>query len=240
MIGRSTRLFVTMALVAGLGSAARATSRDYIDETLVSQKFRAREVGIEVEAESRLDRDYRLQGWYTGELEIAATPRWFVETTLSGLDRGKGFELAAWRFGTRYRLVTRSASPLDVTAAVEYEVQAPAAKHPFYERELVPRLVLTREIAGRWTATSNLGTVSRLAPVQATKFAWGAGMRWPEGGPLMAGAEIAREPIERVTRITPQLWIALPHEARLRLGSAFSTVAHPYWFVARAILEAEF
>ena len=240
MTGHSTRIVVSMALVAGLTSAARGTSRDYINETLVSQEFKAREFGLEVAAESRLDRDYRLQGWYTGELEASATRRWFAEATLSGLDRGQGLELAAWRFGTRYRVVTRSVGPLDVTAAVEYEVQAPAAKHPFYERELVPRLVLTREIAGRWTATGNLGTVSRLAPVRATKFAWGAGARWPEGGPLMAGAEIAREPIERVTRITPQLWIALPGEARLRLGGSFSTVAHPYWFVARAIAEAEF
>jgi hypothetical protein len=218
----------------------RATSRDFIDETLFSQPFKRREIGLEIGAESRLDIDYRVQGWYASEVEFAPTARLFLEAVVQGVSRGSGLELGGWILGSRYRLLPEERARVDVTAAIEYEVETGVAKHPGYERILVPRLAITRHLGERFDLSANLGTASRLQPAPSTGFAWGGGMRFNGGEPLAAGVEIAHEPTEKSTRITPQLWLRLPGEARLRLGSVFELNPTMYRFVARAILETEF
>jgi hypothetical protein len=227
-------------LLLGVPAAAHATSRDFIDDTLVSQPFKAREIGVELGAESRLDADYRTQGWYASEAEFAPTARLFCEAVVQGVTRGAGLELGGWILGSRYRLLTEAQAWIDVTAAVEYEVETGVAKHPGYERLLVPRVLLTRHLGADLDVSVNLGAASRLQPAPATGFAWAGGIRWGENRPLAAGVEITREPTENSTRITPQLWLRLPGEARLRLGSVFELHPTLYRFMARAILEAEF
>jgi hypothetical protein len=184
--------------------------------------------------------DYRLQGWYAPEVEFAPTARFFFEGVVQGVTRGAGLELGGWVLGSRYRLLTEERTLVDVTAAVEYEVETGVAKHPGYERILVPRVAISRHLGERFDLTVNLGAASRLQPAPTTRFAWGCGARYNEGNPLAVGVEIAHEPIEKSTRITPQLWLRLPGEARLRLGSVFELNPTLYRFMARAVLEAEF
>jgi hypothetical protein len=173
------------AASAALAGRAGATSRDFIDETLVSQPFKARELGIEFGAETRLDSDYRLQGWYRWELESAPLSRWFLEAKLETTSRGAGLEWGGWSFGTRFRFLDAPRWPVDVSGAVEYEVETSAGKHPNYERELVPRLVVSRTFFGGLLATVDLGAASRLTPNPVTRFASG-------GGGALSGNRAAR------------------------------------------------
>lgn len=219
--------------------ATQATSRDFLDETVVSQPFKVREIGIELGLESRVDAESRIQGWYTTELEFGLHPRVLLEAAGLYAARGHGLEFGGWRAGARYRLLDAPRFPADVSLAVEYEVETTVRKHPATERLLVPRVAVSRTWNG-FAGTLNLGVTSRLAPSDATDFAYGAGLRYPEGSDLKVGLEYSREPLDNSTRITPQMWIAFPGEARLRLGGVIGTGPHPYWFVARAILETEF
>ncbi len=231
---------LALCAVAFLASPVRATSRDFIDETLVSQPFRPRELGLEIGAESRLDMDYRVQGWYVPELEFAPTRRWFLEGKVQGVSRGQGLELGGWVLGTRYRLLDEARAFIDMTAVVEYEVETGVAKHPGYERLLVPRVALTRHVGDWLDLSADLGASSRLQPSPDTGFTYGFGARLYGSRPLAAGIEIAHEPVEKSTRLTPQLWLSLPGEARLRLGAAFELDPSQYRFAARAVLETEF
>lgn len=239
--GVAVRVLLGSAVLSSVlpGGAAWATSRDYIDETVVSQPFKVRELGIELGMEARVDADSRVQGWYTTELEFGLHPRVLLEASGLYAARGHGVEFGGWRAGARYRLLDAPRFPCDVSLAAEYEVETTVRKHPLTERLLVPRLALSRAW-GAVAATVNLGIASRLAPVDATRFAYGAGLRYPEGSDLKIGLEFSREPLDRSTRFTPQLWIAFPGEARLRLGGVIGADPRPYWFVARAILETEF
>ena len=65
-----------------------------------------RELGLEIGLESRLDRDYRVQGWYSGELEFAPTERTLVEGVVLAADAGHGLALGGWRAGARWRQLT--------------------------------------------------------------------------------------------------------------------------------------
>jgi len=217
-----------------------ARHRDFIDETVVSLPFKPRELGLEIGMESRLDMDYRVQGWYAAELEYAPTSFWFLEGVVQGVGRGQGLELGGWVLGTRLRLLPESRAFVDLSVHIEYEVETDAAKHPEYERLLVPRVALTRHVGTWLDLTANLGAQSRLQPAPTTGFAYGFGARFSGGRPLAAGVEIANEPAEHSTRITPQLWIRLPGEAKLRLGGAYELDPLMYRFMARAVLEVEF
>ena len=230
---------VACLCVATVAPATYATSRDFLDETLVSHSFKAHEVGLEMGLESRLDADYRLQGWYATEVEIGVTSRALIEMVGLYATRGQGLELGGWRTGARYRLLSAPRFPVDVTAAVEYEVETAVAKHPGTERILVPRVALSRTWR-EFTGTVNLGAQSRLSPSPRSRFLYGAGLRYPENSDLKAGVEFSHEPIEGSTRITPQIWIDFPGETRLRLGGVFGVDPRPYWLVARAIVETEF
>jgi len=228
------------ALWSALGAGtAQATSRDFLDETVVSQPFKVREMGIELGLEARLDAESRIQGWYTTELEFGLHSRVLLEASALFAARGQGLEFGGWRAGARYRLLDAPRYPFDVSLVAEYEVETTVRKHPLTERLLVPRVAVSRTWNG-FAGTVNLGVAARLAPVDATDFAYGAGLRYPEGSDLKVGLEYSREPLDNSTRITPQMWIAFPGEARLRLGGVIGTGPHPYWFVARAILETEF
>jgi hypothetical protein len=240
MIDRTLGLVFGISVLLFPFERAAATSRDFIDETSVSQGFEAREVGLELGMESRLDRDYRLQGWYTAELEFAPGTRWLLEGAASAVDAGSSFAFGGWRGGGRCRLIQQPAWPLDVSAIVEYELETATPKHIRDERALIPRVALTRTSAGTLVTTVNLGVARQVAPFYHTRLVYGLGVRWPEGEPLMAGIELTREPLERATHIVPQFWIALPGRARLRLGGIFGTQARPYWFEGRAIVETEF
>ena len=52
--------------------------------------------------QATVDGDYRLQGWFTPELEVGITRAWLIEGITSFVDRGRGLELGTWRAETRY------------------------------------------------------------------------------------------------------------------------------------------
>jgi hypothetical protein len=121
--------------------------------------------------------------------------------------------------------------------ALEWEVGTSAAKHPVYERVLIPRIVLSRTFAGSVLTTANGGLAWQIDPVRRSKFAWAAGARWPDRGPVTAGLEITREPLDDATRLVPQLSLDFG-EARVRMGGAFG-LKGAYRFIARIVVEKE-
>src|SRR5262245_48338482 len=85
-------LGLAACLAAAAPSLARATGRDFLDETLVAEGMRRGETGLELGADARVDRQDQLQGWYAGALEYGVTRRWVAESVVKGLDRGRGME----------------------------------------------------------------------------------------------------------------------------------------------------
>ena len=237
---RSLRACAALVLLYSLvlASPARATGRDFVDETLVAEGMRRGEVGVEFGSDARIDQLDRLQGWFVGAVEVGLTSRWLVEGEGLALHRGRGLEAAGWRFETRCVLVDGSRFPVAAAAALEWEVETSATKHPLYERVLIPRLVVTRTLGGSLLLTANAGLARQIDPIERSAFAWAAGARWPDRGPVGAGIEITREPLDNMTRLVPQAAIELPGEMRVRLGTAFG-LRGPYTFIARAILEKE-
>ena len=65
-----------LALALSVPTVASATGEDFVNETLVAKGLGGRELGFELGSDSRIDRDYRLQGWFTPELEIGVTRAW--------------------------------------------------------------------------------------------------------------------------------------------------------------------
>jgi hypothetical protein len=216
---------------------AWATGRDFVDETMVAEGMRARETGLEVGTDARIDKADAMQGWFGIAAEYGLTSRWLMEAVGLGLARGQGPELAGWRAETRYVLLEGDRAPVAAAAALEWEVETSAAKHLLYERVLIPRLVLSRTFGGSLLATANGGLAWQLDPVRRSAFAWAAGARWPDRGPVTAGLEITREPLDDATRLVPQLALDFG-EARLRMGGAFG-LKGAYRFIARVVLEKE-
>jgi len=219
-------------------SPARATGRDFIDETSIAEGMRKGETGIELGADGRVDIQEQLQGWFAGATEYGITHRWLAETVVKGLSRGRGMEFAGWNLETRYVAVTQEQFPVAVAGALEWEVESSAAKHLLYERVLLPRLIVSRVFSGTLLTTANGGLAWEIEPLHRTGFAWALGARWPDRRPVAFGAEVTREPLERATRITPQLHLNLG-EASIRLGGSFGVHPRPYHFIARIIIERE-
>jgi hypothetical protein len=217
---------------------ARATGRDFVDETMVAEGMRPRETGLEIGSDARVDLNDGLQGWFGGALERGITSRWLVEGVGLGLNRGQGLELAGWRAETRYVLLVGDRAPVAAAAAFEWEVETPAAKHTLYERVLIPRLVVSRTFMGSLLATANAGGAWQYDPVRRWALVWAVGARWPDRAPVSAGLEITREKLDDVTRLVPQLSLDFPGEARIRMGGAFG-LKGPYRFIARIVLEKE-
>ena len=90
--------FAGLALLLSTASPrAWATGRDFVDETIVAEGLRARETGLELGSDARIDQDDRLQGWFACAVERGLTPRWVFEAVGLGLNRGQGLEAAGWR-----------------------------------------------------------------------------------------------------------------------------------------------
>jgi hypothetical protein len=217
--------------------AAWAIGRDFVDETMVAEGMRARETGLELGTDARIDKTDGMQGWFGVAAEYGLTSRWLVEAVGLGLDRGQGLEVAGWRGETRYVLLEGDRWPVAAAVALEWEVETTAAKHPAYERVLIPRFVLSRTFLGSLLTTANLGVAKQLDPVVRSQFAWAAGARWPDRGPVSAGLEIVREPLDDATRLVPQLSLDFG-EARVRMGGAFG-IEGAYRFIARIVVEKE-
>ena len=232
-------LLAAIAGIAILSSSrlAHATGRDFVDETMVAEGMRARETGLEFGTDARIDKSDAMQGWFGAAMEYGVTSRWLLEAVGLALDRGQGLEAAGWRAETRYVLLVGDRAPVAAAVALEWEVETSAAKHPLYERVLIPRLVLSRVFAGSLLATANGGVAKQLDPVERSAFAWAAGARWPDRGPVSAGLEITREPLDDATRLVPQLALDFG-EARVRMGGAFG-LKGPYRFIARIVIEKE-
>ncbi len=218
--------------------SARAADRDFVDETMVAEGMRPGETGFELGSDARVDQDDLLQGWFAAALERGFGSRLVVEAVGLGLSRGSGLELAGWRAESRYVFLEGHRAPVAAALALEWEVETPAAKHSLYERVLIPRLVLSRTFFGALLTTASGGLAKQLDPVQRSAFAWGAGARWPDRGPVSAGLEITREPLDDATRIVPQVALVLPGETRVRMGTAFG-LRGVYSFIARIVIEKE-
>jgi hypothetical protein len=225
--------------MAGHPSLARATGRDFLDETLVAEGMRKGETGLELGADARVDRQDQLQGWYAGALEYGLTHRWVAESVVKGLDRGRGMEFAEWVAETRYLVLDQSKFPVSVAPAVEWEIESSAAKHLLYERVLTPRIAVSRVFSGNLLATGNAGIAWEFAPLRRSAFAWGLGARWPDRQPVAIGLEVSREALERITRIIPQMTLTLPNEMSVRIGGAFEAKHRLYHFIGRIVIERE-
>ncbi|HEV8479633.1 MAG TPA: hypothetical protein VGR66_02470 [Candidatus Eisenbacteria bacterium] len=228
----------TVCLATLAASPAGATGRDFIDETSIAEGMRQGETGIELGADGRVDIQDQLQGWFAGATEYGITQRWLAETVVKGLSRGRGLEFAGWNLETRYVAVSQEQFPVAVAGALEWEVESSAAKHLLYERVLIPRLIMTRVFSGTLLTTGNAGLAWEIEPLHRTGFAWALGARWPDRRPVALGAEVTREPLERATRITPQLHFNMG-EASIRLGGSFGVHPRPYHFIARIVVERE-
>ncbi len=230
---------VLIAVVLLAPAVAFGAGDDFTNETLVAKALESRELGFELASDSRVDRDYRLQGWFTPELELGVTRAWLAEGTTSFVDRGRGLELAGWRGESRYVLLEQPRWPLALAVAAEYETETTAAKHLSYERRFGTRVVATREFAGSVLATFNWGWDQLLVPFTRHGTMQGVGLRFPESGAVTYGFEYRRERIERLTQYGPSVRIRLPNRMRLRLGGFVGEGSHLYRFVGRAIVEAE-
>src|SRR5438045_101491 len=141
--------------IAGAAPMARATGRDFIDETLVAAGLGGREMGLELGADSRVDGDYRIQGWFTPELEVGITRAWLIEGVTSFVDRGRGLELGTWRAETRYVPFEEPRWPVGLGVSAEYQTELRAARRPFLERIVEARALVTRTSPGSVLATVN-------------------------------------------------------------------------------------
>jgi len=239
---RIPRLCAAALALAVFGSAAArpagATGRDFVDETMVAEGMRRGETGLELGLDARVDQADALQGWFAAAMERGLTSRLVLEAVGLGLNRGQGLELAGWRAESRFVLLEGAHWPVAAAAALEWEVETPAAKHTLYERVLIPRLVVSRAFAHSILLTANGGGAWQYDPVRRWALAWAAGARWPDRGPVTAGLEVTREELDDVTRLVPQLSLDFPGETRVRMGGAFG-LHGPYRFIARIVLEKE-
>jgi hypothetical protein len=201
--------------------------------------MRPREFGLELGADSRIDRDYRVQGWFTPEVEVGISSRWLLEGGASFVNRGRGLEFGTWHAETRFLLERPPDWPVAVAASIEYETETRAAKHPALERAFVPRVVVSGTMLGSLYATLNLGLEMRLTPFYRRGTVYGVGVRYPEGSALSCGLELRREPLEGETRLGPEFRIVFPGEKSLRLGGTMGLHSRPYRFIGRAVLETE-
>jgi hypothetical protein len=218
---------------------ALAAGCDFVNETLVARGLGGREMGVELVSESRLDRWYRLQGWFTPEFEVGVTRSWVLEGTASFINRGRGLEFGGWRGESRYVLLEEPRWPVALAVAAEYEVEAKAAKLLTQERVLVGRGMVTRTFAGSVLATFNWGWNHLLGPLHRTDSVQCAGVRFPENAPITYGFEYRRERLERLTQYGPSVRIRLPNKMQLRLGGFAGEGSRLYRFVGRAILEVD-
>jgi hypothetical protein len=230
---------LAFALAVLLPAGARATGNDFVNETLVATPLGSRELGLEFGSDSRIDRDYRLQGWLTPEIELGLTRALIAEGRASFVDRGRGLELAGWLGEGRCVLLEQGRWPLGLAAVSEFETETSAAKHLSYERVFSIKAVATRTFGGRLLATANWGWDQLLVPIKRHDTSQGAGIRFPEDAPVTYGFEYRRERVERVTQYGPSVRMRLSNRMRLRLGGFVGEGARVYRFVGRAILETE-
>jgi hypothetical protein len=221
------------------GGPVRAAGYDFIDETMVARPPGGRELGIELGSDSRIDRDYRLQGWFTPEVEVGLTRSLLIEGSGSWVNRGRGLEFGAWRAESRYCLLEQGRWPASFAAVTEYEEETRVAKHPGLERLLSWRAVVTRTFAGSLLTTVNAGLDRRIWPINGTGRMVAVGVRYPEGGTISYGFEYRERRVEHEIRLGPEIRIVLPHRMTLRLGGSFGHVPNPYRFIGRAILESD-
>lgn len=232
-------VLVPVALGILCAAPAFAIGRDFMDETLVAGTLKVRELGFQLGTDSRVDRDYRLQGWLWPELELGVTERWIVEGVASFVNRGRGLEFGTWRVESRYLVLQEPRWPLALAVSAEYEVETRAAKRLSLERMIDVRAIATRTFAGSLLATANWGIDRRLVPFPRTASMYAFGLRFPEPATIAIGFEYRHQTVESETRLGPMVRIRLPHDMKLRLGGSFGHKPSPYRFIGRVILETE-
>ena len=234
-----------MLLVFGLGAAraARATGNDFLDETIVARGLERGEMGFELATDLRHDVLDHWQAFYQPAVEFGPTSRLTFELVSVFVSRGAGLEYAGWRGESRCRISNLETWPVQVALSLEYEVENSAAKHVVTEKSVRPGIVLSGEPVKKWLLTGNLGPGYLLEnlPLKARTAAnWALGLRYPEGGEFKAGFEVRHAGLERETRFSPQLWLELPGEIRIRAGFTVGRYSRPYRNLSRLIVEKEF
>ncbi len=232
-----------LALLLLAPAAARATGNDFLDETFIPRGLQRGEMGLEFGADLRHDNFERWQGWFQPALEFGPTSRLTLEGALMYVNRGKGLEFGGWRAEPRFRITPEEGSPVQVALGLEAESETRAAKHLATERTYRPQLALSAEPVHALTVAGNIGAayLAENLPIKSrTVFIYALGLRYPERGAFMAGIELRHDPLEKETRVTPQVWFALPDEWKLRAGMVVGAHSHPYRNIARLIVEKEF
>jgi hypothetical protein len=232
-------LAFVLAMLIAPPRAARATGDDFLDEVLVARSLGARELGIEFGSEFRVDRDYRLQGWFTPEIEVGLTRRAVLEGVASFIERGRRLEFGTWRAEGRYALLEEGRRLPALAVAAEYESEEHAAKRMAVERVVVGRVMASRTFGGSLLATVNFGWGHLLGPAARTRTLQCVGIRYPDDGTVAYALEYRRERLENLTEYGPSVRIRLPRRMMVRFGGFVGEGSHLYRFTSRAIVEVD-
>lgn len=236
---RRTASLVALAILLACPRPARAHRDDYIDETFVYQTLGGGEIELEAWAETRVDRNDRDHLWTTGAFEYGVTPRWTLDGAVQGVRRDGSLDFGRLRLETRYRFAEEGVWPLDPAVSAEYEHEASAATGGETEDTLTPRLVVSRDVLRDLNTTLNLDLPIGLGGSGDVSFAYALGLRYPAESLLRVGVELKQEPSAHTATSFPQVWLALPHEATLKIGGGIGLTDRTDKFVGRVVVEAE-
>ena len=205
-------LVVVIATVAPC-RVASAHKDDYIDETFVYQTLEAGELELEVWGDVR---DAPLSGLYTGSVEVGILDRWMADAAVQVAHTASGVSFDRVRAESRVRFSDEGALPIDVSASVEYEVEAEAEGDVVHT--LTPRLILSKDPIPALNVTLNLDLPVTLAPSGFVDFAWAVGLRWNATEWLRPGVEGRHFARAGHAVVFPQLSFVLPGEVSIKLG----------------------
>ena len=188
------RLFACLALALPCAAAgpARAGGNDFLDAAKVAGPIE-RDPRFGVGAETRVDRDYRIQGWLTaeGEAGLTSVPDDRV-ASFGAVARGQGLETGTFDVGDE--APARAAIVLPALARARRRLRGRVArgKRLALERVVEVRAVGTRVIAGSLLVTANAGIAATIAPIHRHAATTAFGVRYPEAGALVAGGSRSR------------------------------------------------
>ena len=219
-------------------AVAEAHRDDYIDETFVYMTLEKGAFEMEFWGEARGTQEHTTEGWYTMAFENGITSRWTLDAAGQMVHKGSGLQFGRFRSETRYRFANEGEWPLDLAVSAEYEFEAEAASGGETDQTLTPRLVLSKDLTPKLNTTVNLD-----CPVSLTggglSFAYALGVRYPAESFVRVGIELKGQPAASTATIFPQVWLALPKERTIKVGTGFGLTDQTDRFVARAVLEME-
>lgn len=237
MARRCARVLAILALPFLLYAREVSAHRDdYLNETLVYLTLAQKEL----EVEYWFDR-----GWRSGDrydftrhnvaVEFGITDNWMVDGRVTAIsDKDTHFESA--RLESRYKFFEEGAHPVDFAAS--FEVNSEREPDGSTIVGIEPRVILSRDFAERMNITANLSEEIPLeSGVPAFLVAFGGRYNWSNF--VRVGSEFQYNFDEHFGSVIPQLWLAFPRDATVKIGYSIGIDQEPNDFV-RVALEVEF